>query len=161
MNSIAKRPVTGLLALALVVGLGTAVASSAEPVGPGGRGPGGHGRPFLRALRGGLATVGLTDDQRTKIRSILESKKDGVQTLALKTRTDARALHDLASAPRPDTAAVGAAFLKVQADREAVRGTAENVLGEIRTVLTSEQQTKLDGYLAALRQMRRGRAARG
>jgi Spy/CpxP family protein refolding chaperone len=159
MNSIAKRPGMGLLELALVVGLGVTLAASAEPFGPGG--PGGHGRPYLRALRGGLATVGLTDDQKTKIRTILASKKDGVQALALKTRTDARALRDLAATPNPNTAAIGAAFLKVKADREAVRGTAESVLGEIKTVLTSEQQTKLDGYLAAQRQVRRGRAARG
>jgi len=158
MNSIAKRPGTGLLALTLVVGLGTAFAASAEPFGPGG--PGGHGRPMLRALRGGLATVGLTDDQKTKIRTILASRKDGVHALGLKTRTDARALHELASTPNPNTAAIGAAFLKVKGDREAVRGAAESVLGEIRTVLTSEQQTKLDSYLAAVKQVRRGRSAR-
>ena len=158
MDRIAKRPGTRLLALALFVGLGMALAASAEPFGPGG--PGGHRRPFLRALRGGLATVGLTDDQKTKIRTILESKKDAAQALAHGMRTDAMALRDLAAAPNPDTAAIGAAFLKVKADRDAVRNAMEGVLGEIKAVLTSEQQAKLDGYLAALRQTRRGRAAR-
>ena len=110
-----------------------------------------------RALRGGLATLDLSDDQKAKIRTILESKRDAAQGLTLTMRTDAKALHDLAAAPNPDPAAVGAAFLKLKADRDAVRGAAEGVLGEIKGVLTSEQQTKLDGYLAALRQMRRAR----
>ena len=155
MNSIAKRPGAGLLGVALTLGLGVALAASAQPFGAGG--PGGHGGPFLRALRGGLATLDLSDDQKAKIRTILESKRDAAQGLALTMRTDAKALHDLAAAPNPDPAAVGAAFLKLKADRDAVRGAAEGVLGEIKGVLTPEQQTKLDGYLAALKQMRRGR----
>ncbi len=158
MNRIAKRPGAALLAVALAVGLGAALAASAQPFGPGG--PGGHGGqagPFLRALRGGLATLDLTDDQKAKIRTILESKKDAGQALALTVRTDAKALHDLAAAPNPDPAAVGAAFLKVKADRDAVKNAMEGLLDEIKTVLTPDQQTKLDGYLAALKQMRRGR----
>ena len=158
MNRISKRPGAALLAVALVfvvAGLGLSLAASAQPFGAGG--PGGHGGPFLRALRGGLATLDLSDDQKARIRTILESKRDAAQGLALTMRTDAKALHDLAAAPNPDPAAVGAAFLKVKADRDAVRGAAEGVLGEIKGVLTPEQQTKLDGYLAALKQMRRGR----
>jgi len=159
MNRIAKRKGSGLLVVALVAGLGAALAASAQPFGPGG--PGGKGGSFLRALRGGLATLDLTDDQKAKIRTILESKRDAGQALALTVRTDAKALHDLAAAPNPDPAAVGAAYLKVKADRDAVRNAMEGVLGEIKTVLTPDQQTKLDGYLAALKQMRRGHGGRG
>lgn len=159
MSGIAKRKGAGLLAVALAVGLGAAWTVSAQPFGHGGRG--GRGGPFLRALRGGLSTLDLTDDQRTRIRTILESKRDGAEALALKMRSDARALHDLAGASNPDPAAVGAAFLKVRANREAARGAAEGVLDEIKTVLTPDQRTKLDGYLAALKQMRRGRGGPG
>jgi len=38
---------------------------------------------------------------------------------------------------------------------------AEGILADVKAVLTAEQATKLDGYLAALKQMRRGRAGRG
>ena len=155
MNRIVKRQGSGRLVVALVAGLGAALAASAQPFGPGG--PGGKGGSFLRALRGGLATLDLTDDQKAKIRTILESRRDAGQALALTVRTDAKALHDLAAAPNPDPAAVGAAFLKVKADRDAVKSAMEGALVEVKTVLTPDQQTKLDGYLAALRQMRRAR----
>jgi Spy/CpxP family protein refolding chaperone len=124
-------------------------------------GPGrGHG-PFIRALHGGLATLGLTDDQKTKIKAVLASKKDAGLALRQKMRTDASALHGLTSAANPDPAAVGAAFLKVKANRDAARAMATGVIADVKTVLTPEQQTKLDGYLAALKQFRRIRAGRG
>jgi Spy/CpxP family protein refolding chaperone len=114
----------------------------------------------MRALRGGLATLGLTDDQRTKIKAILTAKKDAGTALRQTMRTDARALHDLASAATPDPAAVGTAFLKVKANREKARTMAEGALGEIKSVLTPDQATKLDGYFAALKQLRQARRGR-
>jgi Spy/CpxP family protein refolding chaperone len=155
MNGITKRPGAGLLAVALVAALGAALAASAQPYGAGGRAAGAG--PMVRALRGGLSTLDLTDDQKAKIRTLLESKRDAAEALALTTRTDAKALRDLAAASSPDAAAVGAAFLKVKADREAVRAAAQGALGEVKAVLTPDQAAKLDGYLAAHRQMRHGR----
>ena len=157
MNGNVTRHGAALLALALSVGLGGAVATAqqAPPGGPGaGRGP------FLRALRGGLATVGLTDDQKTKIRAILMSKRDAGQALRQKMRADAADLTAMAGAPDPDPAAVGAAYLKVRANREAARTMAVGVLADVKAVLTPEQQAKLDGYVGALKQIRRRQAGR-
>lgn len=157
MNGMTKRRGIGLLALAVAGTLAVALAAAAQP-GPWAAGQGG---PFLRALRGGLATVGVTDEQKTKIRAILEAKKDAGQALAAKTRTDAKALHDLANAATPDPAAVGKAFLTLKGDRDAIKTMAEGVLADVKAVLTPEQAGKLDGYLAALKQMRRARMGRG
>ena len=154
MNGNFTRRRAALLALALSVGLGGAAATARQPL-PGELGAG-HG-PFLRALRGGLATVGLTEDQKSKIRTILESQRDAAQTLRQKMRTDAAALHAFAGAPDPDPAAVGAAYLKVRANRQQARQMAEEALGEIKSVLAPDQQAKLGGYLSALRQLRRHR----
>lgn len=158
MNGTTKRHGVGILAMAVAGALAVAFAATAQMPGP----PmAGQGRPFLRALREGLATVGVTDDQKANIVAILQARKDAAQALALKTRTDAKALHDLASAATPDPAAVGKAFLTVKGDREAVKAMAEKVLDDVKAVLTPEQAGKLDGYLAALKQMRRGRMGRG
>jgi len=162
MNRITKRTGSALLVVALVAGLGAALAASAQPFGPGGPGgPGGQAGPFLRALRGGLATVDLSDEQKDKIRGILEAKKEAGAALAQKLRTDGKVLRDLANAATPDPTAVGKAFLTLKEDREAAKRMAEGVLADVKAVLTAEQATKLDGYLAALKQMRRGRAGRG
>ena len=49
--------------------LAIALAAAAQPGLPAGAGKGGH---FLRALKGGLATVGVTDDQKATITAILD-----------------------------------------------------------------------------------------
>ena len=158
MNGTTKRRGFGLLALAAAGALAVALAAAAQPGPPAGAGKGG---PFLRALRGGLATVGVTDEQKARITAILEAKKEAAQALAAKTRTDAQALRNLADATAPDPTAVGKAFLTLKGDREAAKAMAEGVLADVKAVLTPEQAGKLDVYMAALRQMRRGRMGRG
>ncbi len=155
MNQRTTKRGTALLALAVTLALGAATAATAQGAFPGGPG-GGHGI-FLRALRGGLATLGLTDDQKVKIRTIFASKRDAGQALHQKMRADAAALNEIAGTPQPDPAAVGAAYLKVRANREAARAMADGVLADIRSVLTPDQQAKLDGYVGALKQLRAAR----
>ncbi len=157
MNTNTRRPAAGLLVLALAVLLGAAGAASAQPA-PG-AGPG--RRPFLRALRGGLAAVNLTDDQKTKIRAIFQARRDSGAELALQMRADAKSLRDLAGAASPDPAAVGAAYLKVKANRDQARAMGQSLLAEVKGVLTPDQATKLDGYFTALKQLRRFQAPPG
>ena len=158
MNETTKRRGIGLLALAVAGALAVALAAAAQPGPPAGAGRGG---PFLRALRGGLATVGVTDEQKAKIVAILEAKKDAGQALAAKTRTDAKALRDLANVATPDPTEVGNAFLTLKGDREAAKAMAEGVLADVKAVLTPEQAAKLDAYLAALKHLRKGAMAGG
>ncbi|MFI5182526.1 MAG: hypothetical protein ACHQPI_14165 [Thermoanaerobaculia bacterium] len=158
MDGKTKRRGLGILALAVVGTLALAYAAAAQTPAPFALG---QGRPFLRALRGGLATAGVTDDQKTKIKAILEGKKDAAQVLAAQTRVDAKALHDLANAATSDPATVGKAFLTLKGDRDAAKALADGVLTQIKGVLTPEQAGKLDGYLAALKQVRRARMGRG
>ncbi len=155
MNRITTNRAAAFFALVLAVSLGATLAASAQPA-AGGR----PGRPFIRAVRGGLATLDLTDDQKTEIKAILLSKKEAGTALRQKIRADARALQDLASASTPDPAAVGTAFLKVKANREQARNMAEGALDEIKRVLTPDQATKLDGCFAAMKQLRRHQAGR-
>jgi Spy/CpxP family protein refolding chaperone len=152
MNRITTRLAVSVLALSLAVSLGATFAATAQPATEGR-----PGSPFIRALRGGLATLGLTDDQKSEIKAVLLSKKEAGTALRQKMRADAKALHDLASAATPDPAAVGTAFLKVKTNREQARNMAEEALDEVKSVLTPDQATKLDGYFAAMKQLRRQR----
>ncbi len=79
MNRIVKRQGSGLLALALVAGLGLALAASAQPFGPGGAGR--QAGPFLRALRGGLSTLDLTADQKAKIAPLLKHEAEQMKAV--------------------------------------------------------------------------------
>lgn len=142
------RKATGI-SLAALVSAALGGAALAQPR----QGPG----PVMRALRGGLATLDLTADQKDEIQGIFEAKKAGFEALRAKMKADATALHDAASATTPDPAVVGAAFLKVRANREAAKAGFNSLMTDIKGVLTPDQQKKLEGYLAAMRQMNRGR----
>ncbi len=163
MNRTNERRSFGLMALAaagaLAVALAAAAQTSAQTAAPT-PGPG-TARPFLRALKGGLATVGVTDDQKTKIAAILESKRDAAQALQTKARTDGAALKALANSASPDPAAVGQAFLTLKGDRDAAQAMREDLLAQVKGVLTADQAVRLDAYLAAVKQMGRARFGRG
>ncbi|HEY3351341.1 MAG TPA: periplasmic heavy metal sensor [Thermoanaerobaculia bacterium] len=146
-NSLQKKLLGGgALLLAGALAAGAALAQS---------GPGGPGR-FARGIRAAMATLDLSDAQKEKVKAIFESHKEEGAALRAQTRTDREALKAAASAAKPDPALVGAAFLKVRADGETARAKMKAVRAEIDAVLTPEQRAKLDGWIAAHRQMRGG-----
>jgi Spy/CpxP family protein refolding chaperone len=117
--------------------------------------PGGPGR-FARGIRAAMATLDLSDAQKEKIKAIFVSHKDEGAALREQAKADREALKAAASAAKPDPAVVGAAFLKVRADGETAKAKMKAVRAEIDAVLTPEQRAKLEGWLAAHRQMRGG-----
>ena len=158
MNEMSKRSRIGIAALAVAGALAIAFAASAQTAPPTMAGRGG---PYARALRRGLATVGLTDDQKSKIAAIFAANRNAAQTLGAKTRADAQALRGLANAATPDPTAVGNAFLTVKGDRDAARTMAQGVLTDVKAVLTPDQVATLDTYLAALKTLRKGHMSGG
>jgi Spy/CpxP family protein refolding chaperone len=110
---------------------------------------------FARGIRAALATLDLSQDQKDKITASFEARKPELQALGTKAKTDRQALEALMAAPNPDPAAVGAATLQVRANRQAVRAQMETMRTNLAAILTPAQQAKLEGYLAAKRQMRR------
>src|SRR5947207_12045631 len=140
---ILGRLATGLSATALAAGLAGSPALAADHAGPGGGRMGG-------GLRRALASLDLSQDQKDKVKAIVAAEKPAIQSLREGMRADASELKSLASAQSADPAAIGAAFLKVRADREAMKAERQKVLAQIEGVLTPDQRTKLDGYLSAL-----------
>jgi len=163
-----RKTMLGFVAATAALLLGTAAYAQLGPgpmagAGPGaGMGPmagpgGGPGRQIVRALRTALATLDLTDDQKAKIKAVFEAKRAGFEALRAEMRADARALHEAADAATPDPATVGAAFLKLKADRAAAKDQLEALMADVKAVLTADQRTRLDASLATLRQLgRRG-----
>jgi Spy/CpxP family protein refolding chaperone len=109
---------------------------------------------FARGIRAAMATLDLTDDQKGQIKAIFASHKDEASAFRAQMKADRDVLEAAASAPKPDPATVGAAFLKVRADRQAAAAKLKAARAEIDQVLTPEQSAKLDGWIAAHRQQR-------
>lgn len=149
-RSTKKRLTTGAVALSLLLG------GSAALAGQGFRG-GREGAPG-RGLRAALATLDLTDDQKTKVKELLESERPRYEALRQEGRAKREALRTAAGAAAPDPAAVGTAFLGVQAHRKAVRAERDSSRQKLEALLTAEQRAKLEGWRDAHRQMRHGAA---
>ena len=142
-----------ILGAAAVLLTGALAGSALAQPGPGG--PGGQHK-LAQGIRAALSTLDLSDAQKEKIKAIFESHKEEGAALRAKTKADREALKAAASAAKPDPAVVGAAFLNVRADGEAAKAKMKAVRAEIDAVLTPEQKAKLDGWIAAHRQMRGG-----
>lgn len=149
MNGTTKRFTAGLGAAVLTVALAATGLAQAGP------GPGGPRGPAVRALRGALSAVDLTQDQKDKVRQIIQEQKPALQAFRAQAKANREALNAAVTAPNPDPAAVGAAFLKVHADREAMKAKRKALTDSISSVLTPDQKAKLDGYFTAVRHFRR------
>lgn len=143
-----QKNLFGVSALVLS-GVLAAGAALAQPA------PGGPGK-LAQGIRAAMATLDLSDAQKEKIKAIFASHKDEGAALREQAKADREALKAAASAAKPDPAVVGAAFLKVRANGETAKAKMKAVRAEIDAVLTPEQRAKLDGWIAAHRQMRGG-----
>lgn len=124
MNALSK---VLLSVFALAVSLTAPLSLTAQPS-PSER-PAGAGRPGDEGRGDRLAMMseqlGLSADQKTKVQAILESERTSLEAL------------------RADTA------LTPEARREKMRSIRESFAGQIRAVLTPEQQTKMSAMRGA------------
>jgi len=144
------------VAVAVATLLVGGAASNCALAAPGGPPPGGRiGGP----IRGALEYAGATDEQKAKAKTLGEAARASVAGLAAQARADRQALQDLLAAPNPDPKAVGTAFLKVDADRKALKGAREKALAEVRALLSPDQRVKFDAFLEGAQRDRRAMAA--
>ncbi len=164
-NKISVRKLLMIGALAAALPAGLAVAQPG-PGGPGdSRGPGGPGgRPGIghaqRVLRGALAQLDLSQEQKDKVKAVIDAEKAGMQTMAARHQADALTLRDLAAAAQPDPKAVGEAFLKVKQNRDTAKAAREKVVGKVEAILTPAQKAKFQGYIQASKDAGHGAAGR-
>jgi protein CpxP len=98
-----------------------------------GRGPG------LKALFRGIE---LTQSQRDQIKTVNEKYRGQFQTLRESLKPDLKAARE--ARQRGDTVAARAAWERTNAGRERMRALTQQQLGEVRALLTQEQQQTLD-----------------
>jgi Spy/CpxP family protein refolding chaperone len=123
-------------AMALLFALGATLASAQDA-------PHRHGKMGAFGMHG-LARLDLTESQKADVQRIMDSRKATIASLRERMRTDWESLDAAAQAQSPNSAAVGAAYLKVRADREAMRAEHKATMDQIRSILTPDQQQKLD-----------------
>jgi periplasmic protein CpxP/Spy len=133
-----KRFVTRQLApaMALLFALGVTVASAQDA-------PHRHEKMGGFGMHG-LSGLDLTESQKADVKRIMESRKATIDSLRDRMHADWEALDAAAQGSSPNTSAVGAAYLRVRADREAMRAEHKATMDQIRSILTPDQQQKFD-----------------
>ena len=136
MKRIAIRQLAPVAAL--LFALGATVASAGDDHGR-------HGKMGGRSgMMHGLSRLDLTEAQKAEVKRIMESRKPTFESLHERARADWEALDAAAEAQSPNPATVGAAYLRVRANREAMKAERQAMMDQVRTILTPEQREKLD-----------------
>lgn len=135
------------VAAALALALVAAPLLAVDPPAAANGAPQGPLAGYLRCLR----IVGLTDVQKADVKELLEAAKPKMDALHVTLKADREALRAAIGAATPDTCAIGAALLKVEADLKAIGDEAKALRTAIEALLTPEQKAKLEGCLKAPR----------
>ena len=142
----------GITILGLALG-GAVVA--AQPAGEGSR----EGR---RGQRGQAIVeyLGLTQAQQDSWKALREQHRDEIETLREEGRALRQKLRESLEADEPD-ATVGAAAKAAHVHRQLVNQARETFEGQLKSVLTPDQQEKYEAFKAARAMGREGRGAPG
>jgi len=127
------------IALVMIAGMAFAQAPAGPP------------RPGLAALANYLQ---LTPDQKTAWRQIHEDTAALIKPLRENAIDLAKQLHTAIAASTPDHAAIGKLVLALHSVRDEIRATRKSSEEKLAAVLTAEQKTKFEAFLAAGKAMR-------
>ena len=149
-NTLKISLAAGLVAVVLAAGTGLVQAQDSQmprrgpgqggPPPPGMRGPGG---PMGMGIGPGFRELDLTDDQRTQIKSIMESHQAEFKAAGDKMRAVREGMQALIEADTLDEAAIRAKSAEVAAAEADSAILGAKVRQQTLQVLTSEQLTKL------------------
>lgn len=104
-------------------------------------------RDPLRDLIHCLRILDLSDAQKAAIQQFIEGEKPTLQTLHDTIQADRQTLHTDASAVPPDPCKVGADFLTVRADRQAIGAEIDKIKTFIESQLTDAQKARFEGCI--------------
>ena len=180
MTTTMTRLAIGLGAHVLAIGLGAGVYAStqdqlpgrfdrpfmAQRGGPGGPGSfGGRGGPMGPGALGlppmVIEELGLSDTQKEQIRSIADSRRDEVRTLAERSASARQALETAVTSATFDEATIrtrSAELASTESDMAVTRG---RIFAEVVQILTPEQRTKLGTLQSQMQQRQQQRRAAG
>jgi hypothetical protein len=98
-----------------------------------------------------LALLDLTEAQQLEIRRILNASAPRITQLRAEHSMAVRAFRNATGAHDPEPCAIGAAYLRVEATKQALQAEIEQIVRQIGTILTLEQRDRLRGCLDGLR----------
>ncbi len=123
-------------------------AASAVPRGPV------AGRRAAVEFRAAIARLGLSADQKDRLRAIRVAERPALEALRARRLASKAELDAALQAPAPDPTAVGSALLKSRADARALRDEARQARARALAVLTPEQRGRLEGFRDGVRARR-------
>lgn len=132
--------------------MATAGAALAAGMPPAGAGAGWRGRGG--PIKAALASLNLSADQQAKVQAIFAQEQPQFTALREQAQSARQALKAAVQVAAPDPAAVGSAFLRVKAARDAVRVEMTKAHDALVPILTPDQLAKFNGYIQALKDMR-------
>lgn len=138
-----KFLITLLAASAIGVGVYAATNTNANnrPAGPGAH------HPRMRAMAGIAANkLGLTDEQRTSIKQVVQMHRADLQPLLAQARTQRQELRTIVTAPTLDDAALSAQSEKIAATQKQILIETAHLRADVRKLLTPEQIAKADAW---------------
>ncbi|PYQ52848.1 MAG: hypothetical protein DMF78_10485 [Acidobacteria bacterium] len=137
-----KRMTTSVAAAVLAL-CGWAAVAQAQ--GPGAPGP--HDREFGRGFGRGprlAEALGLSDEQKAQLEALRTKHQETMKPLMEAVRQAHDALRKTMDAESPDAATVGQAALVLDAAEKKLRAAHEASFEEMKSILTPEQQAKLE-----------------
>jgi|SRR5579862_2609332 len=100
-------------------------------------------------LTGLKNALGLTDAQVQAIESLIQTEKTRVQTLMTDIRQKRQALNSLLNGTSPNPPDVGNAAIALNASEKKLPPERDYFISQLKTLLTGDQQQKLDTLLTA------------
>jgi Spy/CpxP family protein refolding chaperone len=100
-------------------------------------------------LTGLKNALGLTDAQVTAIQNLEQTERSRVQTLMTDVRQKRQALDALLNTASPNPTDVGNAAIALHAAEARLTPERDNFVTQLKTLLTGDQQQKLDTLLTA------------
>jgi Spy/CpxP family protein refolding chaperone len=132
-----------LLAVAATLMIAATIFAQGAPAGP----PQAGQRP--NPLSGLKNALGLTDAQVQAITSLAQTEKTRVQAIMSDVRLKRQALNGLLNAASPNPTDVGNAAIALNAAEKNLPPERDYFISQLKTLLTGDQQQKLDTLLAA------------
>lgn len=139
------------LAAALMIGASSVAIAQEQPRPDQKQGPR-HGRMQAGRARMGKALfrgITLSDAQKSRLATIRTSYRPRFESLRNEMRPRVQAMRD--ARQKNDTAAIRTARTQLEQHRERMRALAEQRRGEVRGVLTAEQQATFDKNVTEMR----------
>jgi Spy/CpxP family protein refolding chaperone len=136
-----RKVMTSVAAAALALGGWVAMA---QAQGPGSPAP--HDRGYGRGFAGPrlAEALGLSDDQKAQLDALRSKQRETMRPLMEAVRQAHDALKKSMDADSPDPATVGQAALTLNAAEKKLRAAHEAAFEEMKSILTPEQQAKLE-----------------